>query len=448
VDLSRLVGFGEELSKYAKAVMEKDRKKEFLINGDRRFATNATTLPVSPEENDRKPAAVPTALFRASSRQSSVHLPPSIRSPRSTYATQDEDAFHSLVTSPTYMTAQSEVRRAPADADADADADDADADAAVDRTIQPDQAQSAIVSPVRRSNRQYGRQDNAVQPDHVQSAAVVPARQSKRQQDRRDFRQHIQYQAVARRKEARDYAIPESVASMANDDISTAIMPRLPKKRRATDIANANERQEDDSVIAPEVVSSSFSSSSSNSSGVPSLVQNPASLLPRPRAGYDGTIKKSKLRRSEGQPRSLLNKRLRSLGLTCAFGQPVVSSNGPRISHLTLNSKWNDLPFTEQDCLQYWLGDGAKRLSLASPLDPARYIQHDTGIPIFWAVNSNEPGGARCYYVGHWICVRFYLFDQTQNNDERKMIHKKKDRQALLEFDFVRFDENLARNME
>ena len=141
----------------------------------------------------------------------------------------------------------------------------------------------------------------------------------------------------------------------------------------------------------------------------------------------------------------VLSERLHTLRLTAKFRQGVVSKNGTNVSHLTLQTKWNDVPFDENGRLQWWVGEGPNRLALASPLDPNRYAQPTTGRPIFWAVTSK--GGALCHYVGHWVCVRFDVLPEAPTQED-KMILKKQGRQALLEFAFVKFDQDLSQNME
>jgi hypothetical protein len=162
--------------------------------------------------------------------------------------------------------------------------------------------------------------------------------------------------------------------------------------------------------------------------------ESSSSHVPAQRPG--GVLVQSSLRRSVGQTRFVLNQRLSRLGLSFKFSQGVVAQKGGNISHLTLGQGWNFLPLEKNDRLQWWVGEGPKRLVLASPLDPGRYAQ--TSIPIFWAMPAKE-GGALCHYVGHWMCVRFA---------HAKTVITKKPRQALLEFQFERFDDVLSKKME
>jgi len=79
-------------------------------------------------------------------------------------------------------------------------------------------------------------------------------------------------------------------------------------------------------------------------------------------------------------------------------------------------------------------------LTKALPLDPAQKEQMP--IPIFWA-EKRAKGGSLCSYVGHFKCVKF---DRKMKEDEkRKVVYEYKNAaQALLEFEFVKFDTELA----
>jgi hypothetical protein len=135
-----------------------------------------------------------------------------------------------------------------------------------------------------------------------------------------------------------------------------------------------------------------------------------------------------------------LNKHLNKLGLAACFHQTVISKRGNDVSHVTLNYKWNNLPRTESETLEWWLGEGPQRVTLASPLDPLLHDQRP--IPIFWAAASqgkNKSGGDRCHYVGHFRCIRF--------NKVKTASVKRKLRQALIEFEFVEFDKGLSQAM-
>jgi len=64
-------------------------------------------------------------------------------------------------------------------------------------------------------------------------------------------------------------------------------------------------------------------------------------------------------------------------------------------------------------------------------------------IPIFWAEKRPQKGGSLCRYVGHFKCVNF---DRKMKEDEKqKIVYEYKNAaQALLEFEFVKFDTELA----
>jgi len=146
-------------------------------------------------------------------------------------------------------------------------------------------------------------------------------------------------------------------------------------------------------------------------------------------------INNTHMRRSIGHTRDVLNRHLAELKLDC-FGQGVVSGKGGRISHLTLTMDWNDLPMNEQGRLQWYLGKGQRRLSLAQPLDPEVYQQKP--LPIFWAEKQKKKGGSLCFYVGHFQCVRF---------EKNLHVSYKQDAQALLEFEFQYFDRDLTHKL-
>ncbi|CAB9527351.1 TSP1 [Seminavis robusta] len=150
---------------------------------------------------------------------------------------------------------------------------------------------------------------------------------------------------------------------------------------------------------------------------------------------YNGKLEQSQVPRSVGLTRTILNQHLESLGLTTQFGMAVLSKNGSRVSHITLNQKWNQCPYSSQHLLKWWLGKGKQRLRTASILDPAKSDNANKEVPIFFATPP-KLGGAPCHYVGHYQCVSF-----EANLDVK---FKGEERQALLQFQFVRFDEAMA----
>jgi hypothetical protein len=164
--------------------------------------------------------------------------------------------------------------------------------------------------------------------------------------------------------------------------------------------------------------------------------RRPRSLPP----GCKGDLKSCRLQRSVGRTRVVLNKYLDSLCLVAKFGMGVVSKQGNRVSHLTLNNTWNYLPRTQDETLEWWLREGAHRLTLASPLDPSIQKQPKEGIPIFWACDNNRQGGALCHYIGHFRCIGL-----TKTDTAVMMLEYA--RQALIEFEFIKFDESLTRRI-
>mmetsp|Transcript_3584 Transcript_3584/g.5198 ORF Transcript_3584/g.5198 Transcript_3584/m.5198 type:complete len:671 (-) Transcript_3584:265-2277(-) len=165
-------------------------------------------------------------------------------------------------------------------------------------------------------------------------------------------------------------------------------------------------------------------------------------ILRRPRklvSGYSGKVNQSKVEISTGHSRKILNNHLDNLGLSAEFAVSVVSRRMGKISHLTFNEKWNDVPFDRSETLEFWVGIGPRRLSAVSPLNPARYSQKGDGIPIFW--NAKRQGKSLCYYVGHYKCILFDVFDKP-------IKFKGEDRAALLEFEFVKYSQTLAGKLE
>ena len=106
---------------------------------------------------------------------------------------------------------------------------------------------------------------------------------------------------------------------------------------------------------------------------------------------------------------------------------------------LTFNiDKWNDLPRDESVPFEWWLGEGEKRLQLASAINPAVKEQPAGGVPLFFAhVVRGHAGGALCQYFGHFTTRSFRTLKEIQD-------FKGKLRQAKIELVFDHFDERLA----
>jgi hypothetical protein len=151
--------------------------------------------------------------------------------------------------------------------------------------------------------------------------------------------------------------------------------------------------------------------------------------------GYSGKLSESELQRSVGRTRRDLNLHISALGLFAKFGMTLVSKRNDAVSHLTFSQKWNDLPETNGENLELWLGEGAGRLALTRPLNPLMCHQPAGGIPIFWACKSRKKGGDTCHYVGHFRSINFV---------ESEVVLKGKNRQALFEFKFVKFCQKMA----
>ena len=163
-----------------------------------------------------------------------------------------------------------------------------------------------------------------------------------------------------------------------------------------------------------------------------------------PPDGYKGTLRESQLKRSVGLTRAALNQHIKELGLTTKFGQGAISKTGNIVSHVTLSPKYQYLPYSSHEKLQMWLGVGKNRWKFAIPLSPKSSDppQHHPAIPIFWAAKPHGKGtGAHlCHYVGNFRCVKFEKWDEIQ-------LKMDSPRQALLEFKFVSFDQNIAIKM-
>ena len=167
----------------------------------------------------------------------------------------------------------------------------------------------------------------------------------------------------------------------------------------------------------------------------------PAVLQPRVTdlRSADEQIAASQLRRSESRTREQLNQHLDSLGLGACFGVPVVSKKNGILSHLTFNiEQWNDLPATAEQPFEWWLGEGEGRLRLANAVNPDEVEQPKKGVPVFFAVKRKK-GGALVFYGGHYKTQSFRLLE-----DHEKLRFKDRDRQAIIELAFHRFDDALC----
>lgn len=153
---------------------------------------------------------------------------------------------------------------------------------------------------------------------------------------------------------------------------------------------------------------------------------------------FSGKLQDSQLCHSVGRTRATLNKHLDKLGLPRPFGICVISKLGHTVSHMTLNEKWNSIPFDSTEKLQWWLGEGLGRLRSARIFDPSYHDQPAQGFPVFWARATSQPGGNRCHYIGHFRCLSFEFCGQ---------VHFGKQRQAILEFEFVHFHQSLANSI-
>ena len=193
-----------------------------------------------------------------------------------------------------------------------------------------------------------------------------------------------------RRDTRRDDEIQDSkTENTSKEENQEDCEPRAKKKRtrhrlqeNSDNSASVAIKQEDEKGISK---TTSENRSSRKRSRAPPLPSSQSENR-RPRTlrnGYNGRLRESKLRRSAGKTRKVLNKHLDKLGLTASFANGVVSKHGNHVSHITLSDKWNHLPYDSHETLEWWLGEGLHRLGLASPLNPQKFQQ--SPIPIFWA---------------------------------------------------------------
>ena len=150
--------------------------------------------------------------------------------------------------------------------------------------------------------------------------------------------------------------------------------------------------------------------------------------------GCKGDWKRSQLERSVGRTRAVFNECLDILCLMAKFGMGVVCKQGNRVSHLTLNRTTLGI-ICPGDTTKL-----ARRRNPASdfdiPVGSFHSKQPEEVVPIFWACD-NKHGGALCHYVGH------YRYIGLTKTDSAVMLLKNA-RQALIEFEFIQFDESLA----
>merc|ERR1711879_1034521 len=81
--------------------------------------------------------------------------------------------------------------------------------------------------------------------------------------------------------------------------------------------------------------------------------------------------------------------------------------------------------------------------ALTKHLDPGQYLQENTGLPVFWAVQGggdDESCPSYCHYVGHYKCVNIQRLDADMNM-------RNKPRIAKLTFKHVSFDTELSNKL-
>lgn len=123
-----------------------------------------------------------------------------------------------------------------------------------------------------------------------------------------------------------------------------------------------------------------------------------------------------------------------TLGLSASFVQgKAIATKNDEVSHIVLDQKWDELPYNRHETLKLWIRQGVSRLEPATLLDPSKHEQPAQGIPFFWKLNEGP-----YHYIGHYRSVNF---------EEREAVVKNTQRQALLEFEFVKHDESVDAKM-
>ena len=181
-----------------------------------------------------------------------------------------------------------------------------------------------------------------------------------------------------------------------------------------------------------------------HSNNIPSMNARPSVPEPqitrKPREGHEGRLEDNFISHSVGHTCKVLDQNLKTLGLRAPFGKKSISkyADGKRVSHITLNKEKDNLPYDESKTIEYCLNASPYSLKVAEPLDPNENPQCDRGVPFFWAEKMAEETdkASKCYYIGNYKCVSFERIPT--------FMHKGTERQAVLDFNFVLYDQQLA----
>lgn len=150
----------------------------------------------------------------------------------------------------------------------------------------------------------------------------------------------------------------------------------------------------------------------------------------------DPPMDSARIQFSVGLTGQQINTNKERLGLTAGFDQYGAKTKSKRlVSHLTLHPDWAQLPATTHGTLQWWIPEQPDLITGTGPL---RHPRHPA-FPVFWSQLCYHHGllsGEVYCYIGHYICENF-------DTDAKRVlggIH----RQALAEFEFVEFKQDMA----
>ena len=190
----------------------------------------------------------------------------------------------------------------------------------------------------------------------------------------------------------------------------------------------------------------------------------PPKLLPRVKVGSLPEI-----RHSFSVIRDELNKIRNQLdGSLSHSNQSAVSKyakavHSGRVTHVTLTSKYNNLPCcntdrTPNETLRYYIGSQTKPGN--NRLKSGKKLHSDSQqnpIAVFWndkqGVNKQgKPFYKNCFYLGHFRSVRFVhgfdIDDFAEGRNKGKGKYKVHRRQALIELQFVEYNEEWINTIE
>lgn len=157
--------------------------------------------------------------------------------------------------------------------------------------------------------------------------------------------------------------------------------------------------------------------------------------------GYCDYLEHSRLQCSVGLTKKSINSNIESLGLLTGLGgfgmnkTRWIAKGKVLVSSLTMQRHLNELPIDPRQKLQFRI-PGTATYRGGHPLQ----MPGHPPIPVFWAQECQENNGHFLYYyVGHFQCDNF--------DTKEKRVVKGIQRQALVEFEFVEFKEEVAQKM-